>query len=84
MNQLTQQHTTWFAARAARLTADDLWLHYYSVGGNLTAFEIDAYPRGAYPLPMGERNLIALALNELIDDLPKRPKAEFLEALFSD
>lgn len=75
---MTQQHSTWLAAHAAGLTAEDLWLHYFSIGGNLQAFELDAYLHGICPLPQGDRNMIALALNELIDDLPPRPKAEFV------
>ncbi|RJT79083.1 hypothetical protein D6T63_10635 [Arthrobacter cheniae] len=79
MTQHTQQHSTWLAARAADLSANDLWAHYYSVGGTLESFELDAYLHGMYPLPLGDRNMVALALNELIDDLPRRPKAEFVD-----
>jgi hypothetical protein len=84
MTQHTQQHSTQIAAWAARLTANDLWLHYYSVGGNLDVFHLDAYLNGAYVLPVGERNTVALALNELIDELPQRPKAEFVNIPLPD
>ena len=77
MTQHTQQHSTQAAAKAAELTANEIWLHYYSVGGDLDVFELDAYLHGAYPLPAHERDVVALALNELIDNLPPRPKAEF-------
>lgn len=77
MTAQAQQHSTQRAAQDAELTARDLWLHYFSVGGNLPVFDIDAYLNGVYPLPVGERNLIALALNEMIDALPQRPKAAF-------
>lgn len=77
MSQYTQQHSTWLAARAADVTSDDLWLHYYGVGGDLDAFELDAYLNGVYELPVTDRNLIAIALNELIDELPQRPRAEY-------
>jgi hypothetical protein len=76
MTQQTQQHSTWRAAYHAKLTAEEIWLHYFSIGGNLPVFELDAYLHGSYPLPAGERDMIALALNELIDDLPQRPRAE--------
>lgn len=79
MTQHTQQRSTWLAAHEAEVSADDLWVHYYSVGGNLGAFELEAYLHGMYPLPLRERNTIALALNELIDDLPQRRKAEFMD-----
>ncbi|WP_394250712.1 hypothetical protein [Arthrobacter pityocampae] len=86
MTDHTQQHSTWLAAHHAHLTAEDLWLHYFSVGGYLGVFELDAYLHGLYALPQGERNTVALALNELIDDqidtrlndLSHHPKAEFV------
>ncbi|MHA7209805.1 hypothetical protein [Arthrobacter sp. MDT1-65] len=94
MTQHTQQHSSWLAASAADLTANDVWLYYFSIGGTLEAFELDAYLHGAYPLPQGERNMIALAVNELIDDLPRRfvadggslqrPKAEFTDIPLQD
>lgn len=59
------------------MTVQTLWLHYFSVGGNLRAFELEAYLNGAYLLPVAERNLVALALNEVIDTLPQRPRAAF-------
>lgn len=73
-----QQHSTWLAAHEADLSAYDIWFHYYSIGGNLDVFEVDAYLHGVCPLPIEERNTIALALNELIDDLPQRRRAEFV------
>lgn len=90
MTQETQQQSVRLAAREADLTADELWLHYYSIGGNLTAFELDAYLHGMYPAPAGEQNMIAWALNELIDDLPQsadqpqRRKAECTGDLWKD
>ena len=75
--QHTQQLSTRIAAHAAQLTANEMWLHYYSIGGNLDVFQLDAYLHGAYSLPAHERDVVALPLNELIDDLPPRPKAGF-------
>ncbi|MHA7189298.1 hypothetical protein ACX80N_03250 [Arthrobacter sp. MDT2-16] len=79
MTQQTQQRSAWRAAHAAGLTASDLWLHYYSVGGALEPLELDAYLHGMYLLPQSERNRVAVALNELIDDLPPRPRADFVD-----
>ncbi|MBG6224430.1 hypothetical protein IWX63_000989 [Arthrobacter sp. CAN_A2] len=84
MTAQTQQHSTWLAAHHADLLARDLWLHYFSIGGYLTEFELDAYLHGMLPLPQGERNTVALALNELIDDLPRRPRADYVQAWSSD
>lgn len=70
MTEQTQRQSTLLAARDADISVNELWLHYYSVGGNLTAFEVDAYLHGVHQLPVGERNTIAWALNELIADRP--------------
>ncbi|WP_247827145.1 hypothetical protein [Arthrobacter antioxidans] len=78
MTSQTQQHSAWLAAHHAELTAGDLWLHYFSIGGYLTEFELDAYLHGMFPIPQGEGNTVALALNELIDDLPRRPRAHYV------
>ncbi|MHA7174828.1 hypothetical protein ACX80B_17365 [Arthrobacter monumenti] len=75
MNQQTQQRSTSLAANDADLTPEDLWLKYFSVGGDLGELELDAYLHGLYPLPAADRDLIALALNELIDDLPQCRRA---------
>jgi hypothetical protein len=78
MDQETQQTKLLARSRDAELTTYDVWLQYFSIGGNIKFFEVDAYLRGLYPLPPAERDLIAMALNELIDDLPQRPRAAFI------
>ncbi|WP_104168003.1 hypothetical protein [Arthrobacter sp. SX1312] len=84
MTSQTQQQSSWLAAHHAELTAGDLWLHYFSIGGYLTEFELDAYLHGMLPIPQGEGNTVALALNELIDDLPRRPRAEYVQGPSAD
>lgn len=74
MTAQSQRYTSRPAAHNAALTAGDLRLHYYTVGADLEVFELDAYLHGMYPLPVEERNLIARALNEQIDDPPQRRK----------
>lgn len=81
MTEQAQQHSAQLAAEAAGLTAQRFWLHYFSIGGHLRAFELEAYLYGAYSVPVGERNLIAVALNEMIDALPPRPRAAFDDGL---
>lgn len=75
MDQETQQRSSYHAAHDAELIADDVWLQYFSLGGNIKSVELDAYLHGLYPLLQAERDLIAMALNELIDDLPQRTRA---------
>ncbi|MHA7190062.1 hypothetical protein ACX80N_07200 [Arthrobacter sp. MDT2-16] len=85
MSRESQQRSARCAARSAGLTAENSWSYYYSVGGTLDILQLDAYLHGLYPLAQAERNTVALALNELIDDLPRPgPKAEFVHAPWPD
>jgi hypothetical protein len=63
------------ALQHARIGTADLWLHYFSIGGNVGEYEIDAHLQGAFPLPELQRDLLAHAANELIDELPPPPRA---------
>ncbi|MHA7146625.1 hypothetical protein ACX80U_18105 [Arthrobacter sp. TmT3-37] len=78
MTAYTQQRSTHLAVHHAGLTSADLWVHYYAIGGQLELFEMDAYLHGVYELSQSERNTVAIAVNELIDELPQRPRAEFV------
>ncbi|WP_052273919.1 hypothetical protein [Arthrobacter sp. L77] len=51
------------------LTLHEVYLHYLNSGGFFDEFEMDAYLHGLTPLPREERDCIAQAVNELIDDL---------------
>jgi hypothetical protein len=64
------------ALRTAGISIGDLWLHYFSIGGAVGEYEIEAYLQGLLSLPALQRDLLAMAANELIDDLP-RPRAPY-------
>ncbi|WP_104167850.1 hypothetical protein [Arthrobacter sp. SX1312] len=65
------------------LTVHEVYLHYLNSGGFFDEFEMDAYLHGLAPLPREERDCIARAVNELIDDLlargapHRRPRASY-------
>jgi hypothetical protein len=59
----------------------EVWLHYFSLSGEVDEYEIEAYLSGLMPLPTLECDLLALAVNELIDDLPPRRRAPFIDDL---
>lgn len=60
------------------LSVPELWLRYFSLGGNAGQFEVEAYIHGATALPAVQRDLLAQALNELLDELsPGHPRAPF-------
>jgi hypothetical protein len=51
------------------LTPAELWLGYYSVGGNASELEVEAYALGLLRPDAYQHNLIAQAINEsFIDD----------------
>ena len=53
----------------ARLTPGGLWLRYVAVGGVVDLLEVEAYLAGLLPLPGYEDDILALAVNERLDDL---------------
>ncbi len=55
------------AISRAHLELDDVWLHFFSLGGDVGAMEVEAYLHHAFVLPRLQRDLLAHAVNELID-----------------
>ncbi|WIG19332.1 hypothetical protein [Kocuria rosea] len=50
----------------AHLTAEQLWWHYFSIGGDVGPLETDAYLHQALDLPRLQRTLLDHAAHELI------------------
>jgi hypothetical protein len=50
------------------LTAGELWVRYYAVGGDAGQVEVEAYALGLLHADAHEHNLIAQALNEYFLD----------------
>jgi hypothetical protein len=59
------------ALKAADIKPGELWLHYFSIGGNIGEYEVEAYLQGLLSLPVIERDLLAAAANELIQATPR-------------
>ena len=59
--------------RAARergeLTVQELWLRYLALGGNGDVFDIDGYLQGLLPLDTHQQDILAVALNERLDEV---------------
>lgn len=72
-----QRQLTAVAIRAACLTVQDVWLCYFSLTGDVDEYEVDAYLNGLISLPPLECDLIAHAVNELIDEIPPLPRAPY-------
>lgn len=67
---------------AAGIDRGRLWLYYFSIGGMVSEFELDAYLHHSLLLPRLQRDLLAQAANEILIDLapPQAPyAAELLE-----
>ncbi|WP_309074448.1 hypothetical protein [Paenarthrobacter sp.] len=67
------------ALTSAGIPDEDLWLRYFSIGGTVGEYEVDAYLQSLHSLPVLQRDLLAHAANELIDELPARPHAPYDE-----
>lgn len=58
------------ALHAADITIGDLWLRYFSMSGSAGEYEVHAYIQGLISLPATQRDLLAMAANEIIDETP--------------
>lgn len=57
------------ARRRGELTVEQLWLRAVAFGGTSGLLEIDAYLNDLLPLPAGDETLLAIAVNERLDEL---------------
>ncbi|HET9347697.1 MAG TPA: hypothetical protein VFO13_01020 [Arthrobacter sp.] len=55
--------------RHADVSIEELWLRYFTLGGHAGQFEVEAYIHGAMALPALQRDILAHALNERLDEL---------------
>ncbi|MHA7146502.1 hypothetical protein ACX80U_17475 [Arthrobacter sp. TmT3-37] len=61
----------------AGITVGELWVYYFSIGGSVGEFEVNAYLHGLIRLPALDRDLLSQSLNEMYDDLCRSPRAPF-------
>lgn len=66
------------ALTAARISTGTLWLQYFSIGGSVGEYEVEAYLQGMLSVPELERDLLAMAANELLNNQagPHAPYAD--------
>jgi hypothetical protein len=75
------------AVEACDLTVSELWLRYFSLGGEAGEMEVDAYLNGAIAMPALQHDVLAHAINERLDELepPRAPySSDFSPAGFDD
>lgn len=66
------------AFEAAHISVDELWLRYFSLGGDAGRFELDAYLNGAIALPPSQHDVVAHAINERLNEIvpPRAPYSD--------
>lgn len=60
-----------------RMSVKDIWLHYFSIGGSVGEYELDAYINSSYTISTLQNDILAQANNELIDAQPDPPRAPY-------
>jgi hypothetical protein len=64
------RHRRCEAARVrGELSVHELWLRYLALGGNGDVFDVDGYLQGLLPLARSEEVILAVALNERLDEV---------------
>ncbi len=63
------------AIHEAGVSISEVWLRYFSFSGMVEEYEVHAYLQALIDLPRLQRDLIAQAVNELIDELPAPRRA---------
>ena len=74
------------ALRAAGISVGELWLRYFSMSGSAGEYEVQAYAQSLISLPVAQRDLLAMAANELIDEKPqlRAPYADELDSFSAE
>jgi hypothetical protein len=57
------------ALEHADLTLEELWTRYFALGGMADLLDIEAHLSGLIPLPAGQQDVLALTVNERLDEL---------------
>jgi hypothetical protein len=65
----------------ADLTLDQLWVRYFALGGDADLMDVDAYLAGLTPFPEGQRDMLAHAVNERLDELVARYRVPYSRAI---
>jgi hypothetical protein len=66
-----QRRALMASLRRTDLTPEQLWIRYFSLGGQVGLTEVEAYLHGMMPLPATQCDLLAHAVNERLDELTR-------------
>ncbi|WP_104118973.1 hypothetical protein [Arthrobacter sp. B1805] len=67
LNEYVQQWSAIQTVRAAGLHHEDVFMTYFGLTGDADEFEVQGYLCGLVMLPAAQRDLLAQAINELLD-----------------
>jgi len=76
-----QQRTAAQALQRAELTMEQLWLRYFALGGDAGLIDIDAYIHGVSGLPPLQRDILAHAVNERLDELSLTQRSSYTRTI---
>jgi hypothetical protein len=65
------------AVQHSDLTLEGLWLRYFALGGEADLLTVEAQLEGLLSLPSTQGDLLALAINERLDELMARRRAPY-------
>ncbi|NEM08924.1 PP2C family protein-serine/threonine phosphatase [Geodermatophilus normandii] len=69
------------ALRHADLTLEQLWLRYFQLGGNADLLDVEAHLDGLVGLPAADGDLLAVAVNERLDELVAARRVPYSRSL---
>ena len=67
--------------RRGSVTEEQLWLRYFAIGGSVGTLEAEGYLQGLLDLPALERDVLAQAANELLDEVAGRLRVPYSRQL---
>jgi hypothetical protein len=65
------------AFRHTDLTLEELWMRYFAMGGDADLLTVDAHLSGLMSLPPAQGDVLALAINERLDELLAQRRAPY-------
>ncbi|RBY85766.1 PP2C family protein-serine/threonine phosphatase [Blastococcus sp. TF02A-30] len=69
------------AFRHSDLSAEQLWTRYFGLGGDADLLDVEAHLEGLQELPTLQADLLALAVNERLDELTAERRVPFVQLL---
>ncbi len=66
------------------LTVEQLWLRYFALGGDVSRVELDGFLQELVPLPRIQRDMVAHAVNERLDEVSEVRRAPYSRATGED